>query len=162
MNKSKRHRRRRQRARRHPWPPFQTSPVPCATPIQTCQHSPLWHRRLGWEMSSSCSECFLTPPPLHLLSATARHRPPPPPSPPCFIPGAVSVMRNLADLISLEPPLPRLWAGSHVFALFTSDSVIILVRAPFLIAVLCRVRLSCQSFSSLIDTRLKICINSGV
>lgn len=80
-------------------------------------------------------------------------------SPPALYSCSGSVMRNLADLISLVALLPRLWAGgvggTHVFALFTSDSVIILIRALFLIAVLCRVhrcccppRLSCQLFSS--------------
>lgn len=50
---------------------------------------------------------------------------------------------NLADLISLENPLPRLWAEEgrrcSCFSLFTTDSVIILVRALFLITRrLCR------------------------
>lgn len=68
-------------------------------------------------------------------------------SPPVLSSCSVSVMRNLADLISLVALLPRLWAGgagAHVFALFTSDSVIILIRALFLITVLCRVR-RCRS-----------------
>lgn len=80
------------------------------------------------------------------LSATAR-----PPLPPALYSCSASVMRNLADLISLVALLPRLGAGaggvsgwSHVFALFTSDSVIILIRALFLITVLCRVSRRCS------------------
>lgn len=50
------------------------------------------------------------------------------------------------------------------FALFTSDSVIILIRALFLIAPECRCALLSLPalLSPLIDTCLKICINSAV
>lgn len=59
------------------------------------------------------------------------------------------LMRNLADLISLAALLPRLGAAGreggggggqpYVFSLFTSDSVIILIRVLLLIAALCSV-----------------------
>lgn len=60
--------------------------------------------------------------------------------------GSIFNSENLADLMSLVNPLPRLWlrtvgggGACSCFSLFTTDSVIILVRALFLITRrLCR------------------------
>lgn len=113
------------------------------------------------------------------------HTHPLPPPPPGLVSSSASssasqrfsvcVMRNLADLISLVALLPGLQGGGggeeegeergeeeeegrpRVFSLFTSDSVIILRRALFLIAAPSR-RLPCQRFSSpFIDTCFKKC-----